>query len=590
MRKRRLKFTQPITRVHNVFRIRTVVNAVTKMNLKKKFPGDDEIGLILARTGLSKFRKEKSKDRIIRRARDHLLTASYMGLLSRVGRPFGYSSTIPGRMLESYRRDEECPKDALEEAVFIDRIMRLKLTNVYDLQLGKQYTKIRSRPCLYMLYVQRGKAWLHEHQIAVATGGERCDPILHDKSTKRTFSSVVKYGKPSKENLFRFYQDFLIKPQDRKNMTRNVRPLLDWCESIGLVESKEVERTRGRWYNLTERGKRVLQTYSKKLPVWFIDLGAFGSPKAALLLLYTYLQMHGLTVGNGFLRRRLKTGLIIIEVSKLVQDIEKQLNIMFADNYGSLMTEVDFSWEYDVPPEKRAEVFKFLKMLTRTYDIKAKEVIESLERSYVDQLRFYLQKEHIAVRATLTGSFAESTSISEDPILARVRELIPSVGILSQYRSDFEKEVAILLRLLNLNAIKYQGQLADRCRKSHVTRFFENNPDILIINGVECLVECKSSGEWHSPLRRGKGVSKEIFLYHQYMPQVKSNSIVLIYEGKIDSKALEFIHGILQDTKDVVLVTKSYLVNSIHKLVLRERLFKVIRKPRRFRAASRLLA
>lgn len=590
MNKGHLKYTQPITRVHNIFRIRTVVNAVTKMNLKKKFPGDDEIGLILARTGLSKFRKEKIKDRIMRRARDHLLTASYMGLLSRVGRPFGYSSTISGRMLKSYGRDEECPKDALEEAVFIDRIMRLKLTNVYDLQLGKQYTSIRSRPCLYMLYILRGKAWLHEHQIAVATGGERCDPILHDKSTEKIFSSVAKYGKPRKEKLFHFYEDFHIKSQDRKNMTRNVRPLLDWCESMGLVESKEVAKTGGRWYNITERGNRILQMYGKKLPIWSIDFGTFRSAKAAILLLYTYLQMHRLTVGNGFLRQKLKTGLVLSEVSNLVQDIEKQINLTFADNYASLKTEVDFSWEYDVPPDKREEVLTFLKMLTRTYSIKAEEVIETLERSYIDQLRFSLQKEHIAIRETLTGSFAKSTSISEDPILTRVRDLIPSVGILSQYRSDFEKEVAILLRLLNLNAVKYQGQNADRCRKSHVMRFFENNPDILIMNGIECLVECKSSGEWHSPLRTEKGISKEIFLYHQYMPEVKSNSIVLIYEGMVDGKAQKFVHAILQDAKDVVFVTKNYLINSIHKLVLREKLLKVIRKPRRFKAASRILA
>ncbi len=590
MKKGQLKFTQPITRVHNVFRIRTVVNAVSKMNLKKKFPGDDEIGLVLARTGLSKFRKEKIKDRIMRRARDHLLTACYMGLLSRVGRPFAYSSTISGKMLQSYKRGEECPKDAMEEAVFIDRIMRLKLTNAYDLQLGKQYTEIRSRPCLYILHILKQKPWLHEHHIAVATGAERCDPILSDKSARNVFSSIASYGAPSRENLSQFYKDFHIKPQDRKNMTRNVRPLLDWCESVGLVESKEVVKTRGRWYNITERGSHVLKMYGEKLPIWFIDLGTFSSAKAAILLFYTYLNLYGLTVGNSFLRHKLKTGLVLSKISDLIQDIEKQMNIAFEDNYARLTTSLDFSWGYDVPPEKREEVRSFLKLLAHTYRMKAEEVIESLERSYIDQLRFYLQKEHIAVRATLTGAFAESTSISEDPILARVKESIPSVGILSQYRSDFEKEAAILLRLLNFNAIKYQGQLADRCRKRHVIRFFENNPDILILNGMECLVECKSTGEWRSPLRTEKGISKEIFIYDQYMPEVKSNSIVLIYEGKIDSKAKKFVDGILQDAKDVVFVTKNYLVNSIHKLVLRERLLRIIRKPKRFKATSRILA
>ena len=47
-----LKFMQPITRVHTIFRMRTVVNAVTEMNKKSIEPSDDEIGKVLAETGL----------------------------------------------------------------------------------------------------------------------------------------------------------------------------------------------------------------------------------------------------------------------------------------------------------------------------------------------------------------------------------------------------------------------------------------------------------------------------------------------------------------------------------------------------------
>jgi len=35
-------FTPPITRVHNIFRIRTIVNAITKENRKNKYPNDEE--------------------------------------------------------------------------------------------------------------------------------------------------------------------------------------------------------------------------------------------------------------------------------------------------------------------------------------------------------------------------------------------------------------------------------------------------------------------------------------------------------------------------------------------------------------------
>jgi len=209
------------------------------MNLKGKKPGDDEIGKVLAKTGLSKYRKRKVKDRIMRRARDHLLTASYMGLLTRIGRPFGYSSTTAGSFLSQYKFNEECPKDAFEEAVFTDKIMRLKLTNVYDLQLGRQYESLRSRPCLYVLHILGKNPWLHEHQIAVATGGRRCDPQLIDSATRNLLKRVSRRDTRNKQGLELFYSDYDIRKADRKNMTRNIRPILDWCEALGLVESRE---------------------------------------------------------------------------------------------------------------------------------------------------------------------------------------------------------------------------------------------------------------------------------------------------------------------------------------------------------------
>lgn len=48
--KAHFQFTPPITRVHNIFRIRTVVNAVTTENKKGKFPNDKEIGIVLAKS------------------------------------------------------------------------------------------------------------------------------------------------------------------------------------------------------------------------------------------------------------------------------------------------------------------------------------------------------------------------------------------------------------------------------------------------------------------------------------------------------------------------------------------------------------
>jgi len=585
---RNTAFTQPITRVHNLFRIRTIVNAVTDFNAKKKFPGDEELAMVLAKRGLSKLRREKIKDRIMRRARDHLLTASYIGLLSRSGRPFGYWSTTSGSQLKVYGVDEECPKDAKEEAVFIDKIMRLKLTNVFDLQQSKQYVKLRSRPCLYILHALDPKKWLHEHQIAVATGPERCDPLLADRKTKNVLSEVGKYAGIDEKLLLDFYKNYGMDKELERNMTRNIRPLLDWCEAVGLITSKDLPGIGGRWYNLTDRGSQILSTYRNKIPIWYTDLGDEAPLKAALILFYKFLRARNLAAGTKLLNQKLKTGLIEVKVRESVKELEVMSKLVFARDYSTIESEVDFTLEYDVPPEDVNMVKSLLKKLGQTYDVEVRDIIDATELDEIDELRFSLQKQHENIRKRETESFATRTATISEPILMKVSSVMPSVGVLSQYKSDFEKEVALFLRILDLNANKYQGQMADRCTKTYTIKFFENNPDILITNGIESLVECKSIGEWKAPLS-DKSVPKEIMTYEQVIAEVKPNSVVIAYEGTLDIKSLNLVISILQDTPNVVFVTKNYLINCLHKPSLKQRLIEVIKTPLKFDATGRVM-
>ena len=588
MTQKELKFTQPITRVHNIFRIRTVVNAVTDFNLKNKFPGDDEVAMILARRGLSKLRREKIKDRIMRRARDHLLTASYMGLLSRSGRPFGYWSTTTGRQLKAYEIDEECPKDVKEEAVFIDKIMRLKLTNVFDLQQRKQYSKLRSRPVLYILHILQTKKWLHEHQIAIATGTERCDPLLVDNETQQILSEVFRYADINKEMLLNFYKDYDIDRKLMRNMTRNIRPLLDWCEAMGLVESRDLIGVSGRWYNLTKRGLHVLSVYREKIPIWYIDLGNNAPVKAALILFYRFLKERNLTAGSKFTNRSLQAGLTEVKVIDIIRRLQKEQRLEFSKDYSIMDSEVDFTLEYDVPPEDADIVRSLLKEIGQTYKLKLKDMLTAIELDDLDELRFSLQLEHEDIRKKETETFSSRTATISKPVLSKVSSVMPSLGVLSQYKSDFEKEVALLLRILDLKANKYQGQLADRCTKTYTIRFFENNPDILITNGVESLVECKSISEWKAPLGY-KSVPKTIMIYQQLIAEVKPSSVLIVYEGTLDAKSINVVISILDDAPDVVFVTKNYLINCIHRPKLRERFSRTIKAPKNFETASRIL-
>jgi hypothetical protein len=512
-----------------------------------------------------------------------------MGLLTRTGRPFGYSSTTVGKSLKDYGTEEECPKDSREEAVFIDKILRLKLTNVYDLQLEEQYLSYRSRPCLYLLHALSNASSLHEHQLAIATGSKKCDPLLEDRKTRALTSQLGEYGAPSKDALRSFYRDFGVRKHHYKNMTRNVRPLLDWCESIGLVASKEVNGTSGRWYDVTERGKQMLALYAKKTPIWYIDLGKTPAAKAALLIFYQYASSAGYDI-KGILNENLHVGLVTMKISELIQEIEERHGIFLVSHGSQDEPELDFSLEYDVPPENRVDVQGFLQSISSIAHVKSDRILQSVEMGPLERLERLLEEEQQDIRSIFTGRFAEGTAISSDPLLKQVSTLIPTVGILGQYKSDFEKEAVILLRLIGLNAIKYQGQLSDRCSRTHVIRFFENNPDILVINGIECLVECKSSSEWKAPLSGMKSVPKELLIYQQYLPEVGSNSIILVYEGSLDGSSQKIIESILGDSPKVVFVTKNYLINCVHQPSFRERFVKTIMNPERFKSDQRILA
>lgn len=143
---------------------------------------------------------------------------------------------------------------------------------------------------------------------------------------------------------------------------------------------------------------------------------------------------------------------------------------------------------------------------------------------------------------------------------------------------------------MKLNAIKYQGQLADRTTKAYVTRFFENNPEILIYNGVEILVECKSIGEWKT-INGNKAIPKELFIYQQYLPEIRPNpnSVMLVYEGTLDRESFKIICDILGDAKDIVFVTKNYIINCLHQPALKEQLLRVLKTPKKYDSEARIL-
>ena len=581
-----MKFSPPISRVHKLFRLRIIVNEITKLNQRGDYPVNDEkIAVALRNAGLSKFKDERKQHRIERRARDHLLTATYLGLLTRIGRPFSYEPTRMGKKLLSYGQ-EECPKNANEESIFIDRLMTLKLTNVYDQQTKKQYQSFRSRPCLFLLHILKKANFMHEHQLAICLGSKCNHPYFMDKETKVLIKKIFPYSnsKDRIKQLNVFYQNFHISKEDKKNMTRNIRPILDWCIQVGLISSKSKDETK--WFQITKRGLGVYDIYKKKLPLWFLDLENLASIKAAILLFYKYAKAHNIDVSK-FLTVKMSTNFSSFQIVKIVQDLEK-LGIKFSPNYQTLENDIDFTLDYDIPPDQREHVLKHLNVLKKiSPNLNPRDIGEFSDDN---ELKDLLNDENLEIKKDLTPEIARDSFIPPtDPLFNEIKESIPSVGILNQYRNPFEKEVSIFLNVLKFNSSKYQGQLAIKCSKRYAINFFENNPDIIIKNGLECLVECKSTNEWKNIDTIGKQVPKEIITYNNLLSEVKSNSIIIVYEGRLSKKATNYIKDLLNDCKNIIFINKDYLINAISTPIMKKKIEKVMKKPNEFTCEERIL-
>jgi hypothetical protein len=66
--------------------------------------------------------------------------------------------------------------------------------------------------------------------------------------------------------------------------------------------------------------------------------------------------------------------------------------------------------------------------------------------------------------------------------------------------------------------------------------------------------------------------------------------VALVYEGTFDVESKKFLLGFLKDSKDIVFVTKNYLINCIHQPQLREDLVRTIKNPKKYAPAQRILS
>ncbi|MEM3693209.1 MAG: hypothetical protein QXI39_04220 [Candidatus Bathyarchaeia archaeon] len=539
-----------------------MVKAVNDLTEEKRNATDSEIAEVLAKRRLSKLKYEKIRDRIHRRARDHLLNAAYLGLVTRSARrPFNYHPTPSGTLLRRYQFTDECPKDSLEKAVFISRLMRLKLTNVYDLQFRKTYIDYMTRPFVFLINLLKYQP-LHIYQLYQALGEKHSDPKLNPETLKKILDEYGQYKSYEDKSIQLFCDNFNMGEAERKEARRSAKPMLDWCEQLGLVFRRDD------WYYTTELGFDIAERSSESYPIWFHQLGDDAELKASIILTYRIVRNMGGKVKKRGLCKTSYPSLIAssVDVEGALNDLQSKFRL-FNKNYSQIK-QVDFDLFYDVPPDKRRLVENLVTCNLKQIGIEGFD-LKNLETNEINTLE-----------ETIRETVQEKTIIKMSEIMGFD---IPRPEL---FKVPFEWTVCFLLRSINYRAEKYQGQFSEFCDLP----IAEENPDIIIENATTCLVECKSVNEWGSVVRLDKRVSGEILNYQTYIEAIKANSALLVCEGRFEKDFTTSAVKIMERARNVIMATQNYLANIVRDKSLKGIFDERIRNPESFDSKDRILS
>jgi hypothetical protein len=487
---KRITIAPAITRVHKLFRIRTIVNESAKY-IKKREQGVNtkQIGRILVDRKLSKTSILSSPNKL-KRARDHALNASILGFFVPIphGHGFVYAKTPIADLLCPYDFDQSCPYDLHENAIFVDRLMKLKLGNAYDSR--HTYSSFHTRPLLSVLTVLAHQK-LHIAQIHYLLS-QKNDLAINPSLSRKILKTFAKYPSYNEESVKRFIDDFGLGDKlVLKEMGRSTKPLLDWAQQGGLL-------TLGKdnWCIITENGLEAQKYYSKYSPIWYDLLPFNATLSAALLILFAYGLMKNLRVD----RKKLEPNAM-----DALRDLQSRFSV-WNSSFSFLDKPIDFDLNYDVPYNLREEVGIHLSDLAKDLQWKRLDINEI---------------------STCTVSEIEKI-LKGTPHEREQMRLKEALGIdlprRECFQTDFEWEVCVRLRVLQFPANPYQGEFEGETNLPMANE----NPDIIIKNTVRVLIECKSRNEWGDIVKYDKRVGGELCMYQSYAEDVKANSAVFI--------------------------------------------------------------
>ena len=523
MGQKRSTIAPAITRVHKLFRIRTVVNDSSKyLSDVKAGINTNEVGEILVNRRLSKSSILESPNKL-KRARDHALNASILGFFIpiRQDHQFLYVKSRTGYLLEKYEFSQECPNDLHESSIFIDRMMRLKLTNPYDSR--RTYSRFHVRPFLSLLTILKHLN-LHISQIHYLLS-QTNDLASNPAAARKLLGILSKYPSYDDKSITQFNKNFKLEDKKtQKEMMRSTKPLLDWGQQGGLL-------TLGKdyWCTITEKGLEAQKYYAQYFPMWQ-DWLPFNSPLAsALLIIYINALNKGIRINRN------KFG----SESREILDILQSKYNLWQSSFSHLIRPIDFDLNYDVSYGLRDDVYLYLNQLSEDQKLKAPDPDE-LSILTISQIEGVLSK----------------TSTERDQ-----SQLSNALGIHIPRRECFqtalEWQICTRLRVLRFSAYPYQGEFEGETDLPMA----KDNPDIIMKNSINILVECKSRNEWGDLVKYDKRVGGEIYMYQNYAEDVNADSVVFIcdVDGFDKKKFIEQFIKQGQKLSKVCMVTWSYL-------------------------------
>ncbi len=232
----------PLTRVHRLFRHRTITNDLPNKPFKS-----DIVSRILVEKKLSKKSILVDANHM-RRGRDHLNDLVSLGLVMRIKTTEGlqYSKNPITKLLTQYKFKDSCPKDLFETAFFANCLAKMKLDDPnYSKRTYKEY---RCRHLLNILALLEN-GHLHVSQIQYARSTKK-DLLSNSKELNKLKKLFLKYPKRKINVVKDFINSYYQTEKEKKEIDRSTIPVIRWLQQAGLVFLDH-----DNWAYITDKGE-----------------------------------------------------------------------------------------------------------------------------------------------------------------------------------------------------------------------------------------------------------------------------------------------------------------------------------------------